>query len=724
MGSLTIIATGRQAYLQPPAGGPSNRVYSGPNMQAQVSLPEFISGQATYWLQDGTYTITVTDTTGAALSTGSVTISANKPVLLNLTVQIVGPRFDVRAAGAALDDTTDDSAAIQATINAAAASGGGRVDIPGKAFCGTTTIKMPSDVLICGNGREASYLRRAPGATNVLLDHSGTTTGIAGHVVYGGLQDITLYGTSPGTGPLLRTYYVDNFQCHNVKFTGAEGGFIDAVELWDSYFAQCSFQAGGGVNTGTPMVWMRNSSAASGFGYGSDNCNMVWFMQCRFEDWADGALWVQQGVNNVSLPNGIFLKQCKFETHRVNGPPIIFDGSTAHIHIDDADVVIGSFLAGYSTPVSAILLASQAHSSIRNVRFVGDDAVSSMANGVEIYASLGPTDVDNISHWGMIPTNAVVRYSGGNAGNVLRIGNIGSNNGAQLFDNSGVAPPLQLIQQLALAPYTTPPTPPATGLAVWARADGNGAPSLVQMRSDGHVQALQGALSTTRTVAFLPATGSGITTVGTTASTAGTLANPALSAATVLTRQRRTTLSTGTVAGTVAAVWSANTEAWGGNTAGVGGYLFTARFGLDTLQAGMRAFVGLSDVTTAPTNVDPTTATTPGKVGVAIAASTGHWQLVTNITGTAPSVTDLGASFPVDTSSLYDLLIYRAPNGGAGIGVTVTNVATATASSTVLSSNIQAAATFVTPVAWVTNNATSAAAVLALARLVVESTDT
>jgi hypothetical protein len=132
------------------------------------------------------------------------------------------------------------------------------------------------------------------------------------------------------------------------------------------------------------------------------------------------------------------------------------------------------------------------------------------------------------------------------------------------------------------------------------------------------------------------------------------------------------------------------------------------RFGLTTLQSGNRAFAGLTDVTTAPANVDPTTNTTPGKVGMAINANTGNWKFVWNVTGTAPTVSDLGASFPVDTTSLYELVMYSPPNGSA-INWRVTNLSTgAQVSSTTATTNIPANTTFLTPVIWMTNNATAA----------------
>jgi hypothetical protein len=122
----------------------------------------------------------------------------------------------------------------------------------------------------------------------------------------------------------------------------------------------------------------------------------------------------------------------------------------------------------------------------------------------------------------------------------------------------------------------------------------------------------------------------------------------------------------------------------------------------------MRAFVGLADSVAAPTNVDPTTTTTPGKVGLAINANSGNWNFVHNVTGTAPTITALGASFPVNATDLYELVLYSKPNDTV-INYRVTDISTnATVTGATLTTNIPAATTFLAPLMWITNNATAA----------------
>jgi hypothetical protein len=219
----------------------------------------------------------------------------------------------------------------------------------------------------------------------------------------------------------------------------------------------------------------------------------------------------------------------------------------------------------------------------------------------------------------------------------------------------------------------------------------------------------------------VPSTGAAVITIGNAAVTVtGTLTQQTLASTNLLTSVRATLFSSGTTAGTVASVRDAQTEFWRGNATGLGGFYFRSRFGLNTLQSGNRAFVGITDVTTAPTNVDPTTSTAPGKAGMAINANTGNWQFVANVTGSAPTVTDLGANFAVNTTSLFQLEIFCGSNDSA-ISYEITNLSTGNKIRASVTTNIPASTTFLTISAWITNNATAAAAILVINEINVET---
>jgi hypothetical protein len=105
-----------------------------------------------------------------------------------------------------------------------------------------------------------------------------------------------------------------------------------------------------------------------------------------------------------------------------------------------------------------------------------------------------------------------------------------------------------------------------------------------------------------------------------------------------------------------------------GGQNGEGGFLYNGRFSLETLSAGNRGFFGLTDVITAPTNIDPLASATPGKIGLAFNANTGNWRLVHNVTGTAPTAIDLGANFPINTTDLMELTLFVRPHDGTSAG--------------------------------------------------------
>lgn len=196
---------------------------------------------------------------------------------------------------------------------------------------------------------------------------------------------------------------------------------------------------------------------------------------------------------------------------------------------------------------------------------------------------------------------------------------------------------------------------------------------------------------------------------------------PVLSTTNVLAQTRRSTISTTTTANTLAFIRANQTEVWRGNAAGLGGFFVIIRFGLSgTLQSGLRAFAGLNDVAANPTNVNPLTTNNPGGVGVAIAANTGNWSIVHNITGTARTVIDLGVSFAADNISPLELVLFCAPNTPT-ISWRMVNLRTNSQSSGVISTNIPTSTTFLVPTVWITNNTTAAAQTLDFISLYVET---
>ncbi|MEO5948919.1 MAG: hypothetical protein ABIP74_00795 [Candidatus Saccharimonas sp.] len=268
---------------------------------------------------------------------------------------------------------------------------------------------------------------------------------------------------------------------------------------------------------------------------------------------------------------------------------------------------------------------------------------------------------------------------------------------------------------MQLAAQSDPASPAAGNLRIYAK-DIAGRIMPKWTGPAGVDTPFQASLGFNRVSLMMPMGGTTLTTfvggLGTTFTNTGTAANPTPTSTNLLTSVRRATFSSGATAGTVASHRQSVLQVWRGNAAGLGGFFYTIRFGTSTLASGNRAFVGLSDSVAAPTNIDPTTTGTGiGRIGMAINASTGNWNFVNNISGTAPTVAALGANFPVSTTALYELILYSPPNGSA-ISYRVQNLSTGNQTSGSVSTNIPAATTFLAPQFWITNNATAAAAII------------
>jgi hypothetical protein len=224
----------------------------------------------------------------------------------------------------------------------------------------------------------------------------------------------------------------------------------------------------------------------------------------------------------------------------------------------------------------------------------------------------------------------------------------------------------------------------------------------------------QAGLGFNRTSMILPAGGTTATTFvggfGTLfTNSVTTAANPAPATTNLLTSTRRATFSTAGTANSITYHRQNTLMVTRGNASGIGGFFYTIRFGTSATQTGNRVFVGLSDSIANPTNVDPTTSATIGRLGMAINANTGNWNFVNNVAGTAPTVTPLGASFPVNTTDLYELVMFAKPNDTV-INYRVKNLSTgASVSSTTLTTNIPANTTYMAPQFWMVNVAAAVA---------------
>ena len=280
--------------------------------------------------------------------------------------------INVTDYGAAGDGVTDDTAAIQAAIDAA--PHGGAVLFPSGIFMVTGLKINNKGTGLVGAARWGTRLARLSG-TDPLIDASGTTA-ILGHLRYFSLNNIMLDGSSkPGT--LLRSYYADNCICREVNFINCPGMATDLIEVWDTRFEDCTWENCGSITQ--PALLMRNSMPLGEFGYSTDNTNQVHFVSCRWEGFRNGAVWLDGAANgSTKLLNSIFFVACKMETSSAAGSALQLMLGTTVVFVTQMYIAILALDANFNGRIDAIS-DSATHTLMSNV-YVQWGAGTGLAN--------------------------------------------------------------------------------------------------------------------------------------------------------------------------------------------------------------------------------------------------------------------------------------------------------------------------------------------------------
>ena len=275
-------------------------------------------------------------------------------------------------------------------------------------------------------------------------------------------------------------------------------------------------------------------------------------------------------------------------------------------------------------------------------------------------------------------------------------------------------------QPLILPALAAIPAAPASGkLALYAR-ERAGQTYVDVQRASGRDFPLQPHLGVNRVATWNPATTTTVTAVGMPVTNVGTVSTPAIASTNRKTSMRRWTLTSAAVINSVADQRCAANVCWRGNASGLGGFTYTNRIALTTLQATGMGFFGLYGSTTA-------LATTLLLSGVVNCVGLGfqrgthtNWQLVHNDGSGAPTLTNLGASFPINTTDVLTIFIGAAPNDST-IGVRVINETSGDAFDAVLTTDIPATTTFLTPRNYLNNDTTAAAVAFDCAGVYIET---
>lgn len=238
------------------------------------------------------------------------------------------------------------------------------------------------------------------------------------------LRDLFFHG-SDNSGPLLRTYYASELLIDKCRFAFNGGPAIDAVEWWDSRVQNCFFDWCGNENTENPVVYLKNSLAISGpyfFGYSRDGTNQIYFTGCRFESFKSHAIKFNQteaiGTDHLY---GIYITNCKFETHYLAGSILKFSGNNeqSQIHLDNIYISVNEFNEDslYSTSTDLIDWDVNNGCSIRNVWVHIGTPVSSpnplVRTVVRSNCSFNSNTIENVFVSGAAPSYGVLEANGG-----------------------------------------------------------------------------------------------------------------------------------------------------------------------------------------------------------------------------------------------------------------------------------------------------------------------
>lgn len=277
-----------------------------------------------------------------------------------------------------------------------------------------------------------------------------------------------------------------------------------------------------------------------------------------------------------------------------------------------------------------------------------------------------------------------------------------------------VSQPIEMVAQSAL------PTNPGSGkLAIYPR-NRAGQIWLDVLRPSGRDFPLQPHFGVNRIARWSPSIASTVNADGMSRTAVGTTTTPTLAATNLGTSARRWTMTSAATANASAEDRSPSWVCWRGNAAGLGGFTYVNRLSLTTLQATGMGFFGLYGSTTALATT-LTLATVINCIGLGFQRGTHtNWQLVHNDGAGAPTLTDLGADFPINTTHVLTLFIMAAPNAGT-VGVRVVNETTGNSTEFTISTDMPATNQFLSPRNYMNNDATAAAVAYDCAGVYIET---
>jgi hypothetical protein len=268
---------------------------------------------------------------------------------------------------------------------------------------------------------------------------------------------------------------------------------------------------------------------------------------------------------------------------------------------------------------------------------------------------------------------------------------------------------VELPEPIVLPGRATPPDPPPAGrIHLYAR-DRAGSAWLEVMRPSGRLFPLQPHFGVNRIAYWAPSSGTTINAIGMPRSGVGTASTPGLATTNLSTSLRRWRMTSAATADAAAEERSAGWVCWRGNAEGLGGFTYVNRLSLTTLQPTGMGFFGLIGSTSALATT-LTLSAVVNAIGIGFQRGThANWQILHNSGSGAPTLINLGASFPVDSATnVLTLFLYAAPNA-ASVWVRVVEEVSGAIAEVELTANLPAATQLLSPRNYMNTGSTAAA---------------
>jgi hypothetical protein len=387
-------------------------------------------------------------------------------------VNVAAPRFN---GGVRLDDSTDNTVALQAAYDYAATLG---TTTPSSTVGGATVWHPPGFIRwgnpsgvatnltvgyrtkLLGAGRGATIMRRM---ANVSIRFWGSAPADTGpRNIYSGIEHMHFEG-GDFNASLIDMVYVSQFQMRSTRFYGCGGSAIECVEVWDSSFDTVFMDWCG--STTNPALWIRNSRATTPtFGWSTDSSNQLKFTKLHIETYTGCAVRIEPGTSNSAPPNGIYFVIFKAESAQIvsGSTPFYIDQACQSIHLTDAYFSLNAFASGSTVGVDVITNNSAGQVTLREIEIASSavPATSLIGCGIKVNTSgsNGYTVIDNVTgifgaaplSGGLINVVAAAR---------LELDHLSTNLGAEVVGFQ------QETQQRSLVLTGTAPTTASTSIA-------------------------------------------------------------------------------------------------------------------------------------------------------------------------------------------------------------------------------------------------------------------